>query len=151
MPSVRSNCPSYRIFMLEFCWVPILGSGFTRSRKCRQEYVAYLETKNGATLRKHNNIFHHVLHFQTFSDDSTRSLSNLHLPRLMAKPREKPQNGPCPRGGTQVADFSKGKIRGSFPNIFAPPRKKSCGESYTKIWILNGGYRGLGAPPVPPL
>ena len=48
--------------------------------------------------------------------------------------------GPVKGGGTQVADLSRGKMKGKFPKIFGPP----FGKSYTNIWILTGGYRGLG-------
>ena len=43
-------------------------------------------------------------------------------------------------------ELATGRQPGGFSEI-------SCGKSYTKIWILKGGYRGRGGypPPVPPV
>ena len=59
-----------------------------------------------------------------WSLDSSRAPTK-EIPSLIAKPRKNHKMGHVKGGGTQVADFSKGKIRGTHPNIFAPPLGKT--------------------------
>ena len=52
--------------------------------------------------------------------------------------------------GVDLSNLHQKLTTGRQPDIFSD--KKTDGKSYTKFWILQGGYRGRGRgpPPIPP-